>query len=130
LVKAWRLNNARRERRQGQEKVVLPLRRSRSGLAACPEKARRSSAFLGSQQIPAPMNPIKPLSLKIRPEIRSRLKQVAYRMEWSEHQLAKNVLEATLDRIERNDSTALDRLIHLSRTAADFAPVSATPTIP
>jgi predicted transcriptional regulator len=67
------------------------------------------------------MNPIKPLSLKIRPEIRSRLKQVAYRMEWSEHQLAKNVLEATLDRIERNDSAALDRLIHLSQTAANYA---------
>ena len=63
------------------------------------------------------MNTIKPLSLKIRPEVRSRLKQVAYRMEWSEHQLAKNALEAALDVVDGNDSSALDRLIHLCQAA-------------
>jgi predicted transcriptional regulator len=77
------------------------------------------------------MNPIKPLSLKIRPEVRSRLKQVAYRMGWSEHQLGKNALEAILDRIERDDSTALDRLMHLSRAAADLtSSVSEAPASP
>ena len=65
------------------------------------------------------MNTIKPLSLKIPPEIRSRLKAVAYQMEWSEHQFAKNALEAALDRIDRRDSTALDRLVRLSQATRD-----------
>lgn len=68
------------------------------------------------------MKPITPISLKIRPEIRQRMKAAAYQMEWSEHQFAKNVLEAALDLVDRKDSTALDRLVHLSRAAHDFAP--------
>ncbi|HEV3272809.1 MAG TPA: hypothetical protein VGZ93_11565 [Candidatus Methylacidiphilales bacterium] len=66
------------------------------------------------------MNPIKPLSLKIHPEVRHRLKNVAYKMEWTEHQLAKNILEAVLDMVERKDSTALDRIVHLSQAAQAF----------
>jgi len=76
------------------------------------------------------MNPIKPLSLKIRPEVRNRLKYIAYKMEWSEHQLAKNALEAALDMVERKDSTALDRLVHLCQAAQAFGPLSGQVQVP
>ncbi len=66
------------------------------------------------------MKPITPISLKIRPEIRQRLKSAAYQIEWSEHQFAKNVLEAALDLVDRKDSAALDRIVHLSRAASKF----------
>ncbi len=60
-----------------------------------------------------------------KPTQAGRLQDGRVRASTSEERLGSNS-----DRIERNDSTALDRLIHLSRTAADFAPASATPIIP
>jgi hypothetical protein len=119
LDKAWQLKNARRERRARQEKIVLPSRHSRSGWLRAQRTGfrpfpRRPAHILHS------MNTIKPLSLKIRPEVRNRIKSVAYKMEWSEHQLAKNALEAALDMMEANDSAALNRLAHLCQAARAF----------
>jgi hypothetical protein len=66
------------------------------------------------------MIPIKPLSVKFRPEVRARLKRIAFLLEWPEGQFVNASVAIILELIDDRSLKRVPKTIHMAREALDF----------
>jgi hypothetical protein len=67
------------------------------------------------------MTPVKPLSVKFPPEVRERIKRIAFLLDWPEGQFVNASVAIVLEMIDNPNMEKAHKTIFLARHALDFA---------
>ena len=67
------------------------------------------------------MTPVKPLSVKFPPELRERIKRIAFLLDWPEGQFVNASVAVVLEMIDHPGKVEPHKTVHLAREALDFA---------
>lgn len=84
------------------------------------QRRRRRAAFLGNHRIHV-MTPVQPLSVKFPPEVRERIKRIAFLLDWPEGQFVNASVAVVLEMIDKPSLRLPHKTVHLARQALDFA---------
>ncbi len=66
------------------------------------------------------MTPVKPLSVKFPPEVRERIKRIAFLLDWPEGQFVNASVAIVLEMIDNPDMEKAHKTIFLARHALEF----------
>ena len=67
------------------------------------------------------MTPVKPLSVKFPPEVRERIKRIAFLLDWPEGQFVNASVAIVLEMIDNPDMKKAHKAIFLAKHALEFA---------
>jgi hypothetical protein len=67
------------------------------------------------------MTPVKPLSVKFNPEVREKIKRIAFLLHWPEGQFVNASVAIVLEIIENPDTFRDHQTLHLARQALEFS---------
>ena len=67
------------------------------------------------------MTPVKPLSVKFPPEVRERIKRIAFLLDWPEGQFVNASVAIVLQMIDNPALRQPHKTVHLAKQALDFA---------
>jgi hypothetical protein len=66
------------------------------------------------------VTPVKPLSVKFPPEVRERIKRIAFLLDWPEGQFVNASVAIVLEMIDDPIANRDHKTVHLARQALDF----------
>jgi len=67
------------------------------------------------------MTPVQPLSVKFPPDVRERIKRIAFLLDWPEGQFVNASVAVVLEMIDNPSLRLPHKTVHLARQALDFA---------
>jgi hypothetical protein len=73
------------------------------------------------------MTPVQPLSVKFPPEVRERIKRIAFLLDWPEGQFVNASVAIVLEMIDNPSLRKAHKTVHLAREAIDFADENSLP---